>query len=141
MIIISIDHPEKGKKMKIDCPVSLGELVDKITILEIKIERVEDQEKVRHAAAEKNALEAKLGSLNLDGIDELRQELKAVNEELWVIEDRIRDCEREKRFDQDFIELARSVYITNDKRFEKKNSINVKFGSEFREVKSYEEYE
>lgn len=127
--------------MKIDCPVSLGELVDKITILEIKTERVDDAEKVKFAHQEKEALEKTLAALNLEGIGKMRNELKAVNEELWVIEDRIRDCEREKRFDQEFIELARSVYKTNDKRFEKKNAINVNFGSDFREVKSYEEYE
>ena len=78
--------------------------------------------------------------LNLEKASELLSEMIVVNKELWVIEDDIREKERDKSFDKEFIELARNVYITNDKRFEIKNKINNIYGSSIREVKSYEEY-
>ena len=80
------------------------------------------------------------GHLKKNDIQEFLDALIKINSELWIIEDEIRDCERSKKFDEKFISLARSVYITNDKRSEIKLDINKKFGSEIVEVKSYEEY-
>tara|TARA_R110002072_G_scaffold1989_2_gene16346 strand:- start:66422 stop:66811 length:390 start_codon:yes stop_codon:yes gene_type:complete len=123
--------------------VSLGELVDKITILEIKTERIDDAEKVKLAASEKETLELSLKALGDDVVTEigtLREELKAINEKLWVIEDEIRVKEHEKDFGEDFVDLARRVYVTNDMRFGVKNKINNKFDSQYKEVKSYKEY-
>lgn len=126
--------------MEILCQVSLGELVDKMTILKIKTERIKDDSKVSLAQTEFDALEASLTKLKLDGIESYFNELKTVNEKLWVIEDDIRNCEAQKRFDGEFIDLARSVYKTNDERFRVKNSINMKYNSGIKEVKSYEDY-
>jgi predicted NodU family carbamoyl transferase len=126
--------------MQIHCEVSLGELVDKLTILEIKMERIGDQQKVELAAYEHQRLSDELDKQRLDGLSTLRQELKTINEKLWTIEDDIREKERRKSFDQEFIDLARSVYVTNDERFKIKNEINTKFNSGIKEVKSYKEY-
>ncbi len=126
--------------MEILCQVSLGELVDKMTILKIKTERIKDDSKVLLAQTEFDALEASLTKLKLDGIESYFNELKTVNEKLWVIEDDIRNCEAQKKFDGEFIDLARSVYKTNDERFRVKNSINMKYNSGIKEVKSYEDY-
>ena len=126
--------------MTLNVPVSLGELVDKITILEIKCERLKDAEKVKHAKKEKDLLENCLKSLGIEGWESLRNELKVINETLWEIEDDIRAKERDKAFDDEFVQLARNVYLTNDKRFEAKNKLNQSFGSEICEVKSYEGY-
>lgn len=126
--------------MEILCQVSLGELVDKMTILKIKTERIKDNSKVLLAQAEFDALKETLTKLKLDGIESYFNELKNVNEKLWVIEDDIRNCEAQKRFDGEFIDLARSVYKTNDERFRVKNSINMKYNSGIKEVKSYEDY-
>ncbi len=123
--------------MIIECPVSLGELVDKITILEIKMERIEDQARVELARSEFEHLKAKLDSLKLDGIESFQGELKKINEKLWVIEDDIRLLEKAQDFGDDFIALARSVYVTNDLRFKVKNSINMSYNSGIKEVKSY----
>jgi len=123
--------------MKILCDVSLGELVDKITILMIKTQRIEDQSKRDLAEQELKLLNNKLESLNLTGVDSYLERLKKVNEKLWVIEDDIREKEAAQQFDQGFIDLARSVYKTNDLRFEIKKEINLGFGSEVVEVKSY----
>lgn len=126
--------------MEILCQVSLGELVDKMTILKIKTERIKDNSKVLLAQAEFDALKETLTKLKLDGIESYFNELKTVNEKLWVIEDDIRNCEAQKKFDGEFIDLARSVYKTNDERFRVKNSINMKYNSGIKEVKSYEDY-
>ncbi|MEE3079097.1 MAG: DUF6165 family protein [Bdellovibrionota bacterium] len=126
--------------MEILCQVSLGELVDKMTILKIKTERIKDDNKVLLAQTEYDALKETLAKLELDGIESYFNELKTVNEKLWVIEDDIRNCEAQKRFDGEFIDLARSVYKTNDERFRVKNSINMKYNSGIKEVKSYEDY-
>ena len=126
--------------MKIYCSVSLGELIDKLTILEIKIERINDITKVENAKNEHEQLTLQLDELNLDNkenLSNLRGELKQINEKLWVFEDDIRLKESDNVFDQEFIDLARSVYITNDQRFEVKNSINMGYNSEIKEVKSY----
>ncbi|POB12460.1 MULTISPECIES: DUF6165 family protein [Pseudomonadati] len=123
--------------MIIECPVSLGELVDKMTILKIKTERIEDNERVSLAQAEYDELAKTLAELNLEGIESFMSELKEINERLWVIEDDIRLKEKEADFGEEFISLARSVYKTNDLRFKVKNSINMSYNSGIKEVKSY----
>ena len=123
-------------------PVSLGELIDKITILEIKAERIADPAKLANVRLELEQLE-KVSVLDEDllrDIDELRVKLKAVNVELWEIEDRIRIKESLGEFDQEFIELARSVYFRNDERAAFKRSINVQQGYDLVEEKSYADY-
>ncbi len=127
--------------MNIQCPVSLGELVDKISILRIKLEKITDEKKREHVALEEAALTKTLESLKLpNSINEHMQKMIDINTKLWIIEDDIRDCERAKKFDQSFIDLARAVYITNDERFKRKNAINQLFNSTYNEVKSYQEY-
>ena len=127
--------------MIISTPVSLGELVDKISILHIKNKNIKDDEKLKLIREELKLLTITLnGYLKKNDIQEFLDALIKINSELWIIEDEIRDCERSKKFDEKFISLARSVYITNDKRSEIKLDINKKFGSEIVEVKSYEEY-
>ena len=127
--------------MLINTPISLGELVDKISILMIKQRNINDQSKLIHVNKELKFLEKTLyKQINKDEIKNYLDELTTINSKLWVIEDDIRDCERRKEFNQKFIDLARSVYFTNDKRSEVKSEINKKFGSDLVEVKSYEEY-
>ncbi len=127
--------------MLINTPISLGELVDKISILMIKQRNINDQSKLIHVNKELNFLEKTLyKQINKDEIKNYLDKLTTINSKLWVIEDDIRDCERRKEFNQKFIDLARSVYFTNDKRSEVKSEINKKFGSDLVEVKSYEEY-
>jgi hypothetical protein len=123
-------------------PISPGELLDKITILEIKSERIDDPQKVANVRHEHKLL-SKVWS---DSVTEdkviagLHQQLKTINEELWEIEDDIRDEERQNRFGERFIELARAVYVTNDKRAEAKKDVNLHLGSEIVEEKSYQDY-
>ena len=127
--------------MIISTPVSLGELVDKISILHIKNKNIKDDEKLKLIREELKLLTITLdGHLKKNDIQEFLDALIKINSELWIIEDEIRDCERSKKFDEKFISLARSVYITNDKRSEIKLDINKKFGSKLVEVKSYEKY-
>lgn len=128
--------------MDIKIKISLGELVDKITILQIKKEMIKDKSKIIKIEKELKHLEDILFSKFPKNKDlyEYLSNLKNINKKLWNIEDEIRKCEKLKNFDNNFIELARSVYITNDKRFEIKNSINNIFSSEIVEVKSYEKY-
>lgn len=123
--------------MIIECPISLGELVDKMTILKIKTERIEDSDRVALAQSEYDQLSKKLEGLGLDGMDQYITELKEINEKLWVIEDDIRLKEKAGDFGESFISLARSVYMTNDLRFKVKNSINMSYNSGIKEVKSY----
>lgn len=121
--------------------VSWGELIDKHTILEIKSERMSDEAKVRNVRIEMEALAAsRAQARRTPGVDALEAQLKAINEELWVIEDRIRDCERAKDFGPTFIELARAVYFTNDRRAAVKRQINDLLGSGIVEEKSYQPY-
>ena len=127
--------------MLIDTPISLGELVDKISILIIKDKNIDDLDKKNHVNKELSFLKETLKKYIKD--EEIKyylDELIEINSKLWVIEDDIRDCERNKKFDQKFIDLARSVYFTNDLRAEIKSKINKNFGSELVEVKSYEKY-
>ncbi len=126
--------------MKVQCEVSLGELVDKITILKLKMKNISDENKVRLATHEHDILVDQLNELKLEGIDAHIERLLQVNGELWVIEDDIRECESRQDFGQAFIDLARSVYMTNDRRFELKNTINLQYNSGIKEVKSYEDY-
>ena len=127
--------------MIISTPVSLGELVDKISILHIKNINIKDEEKIKLIREELELLNQTLNKhINNNDIQNYLDSLIEINSKLWVIEDDIRDCERNKKFDQTFIELARSVYFTNDKRSEVKLEINKKFGSKIIEVKSYKEY-
>ncbi len=127
--------------MIINTPVSLGELVDKISILHIKNINIKDDEKLKLIREELELLNQTLNKhIKKNDIQKYLDSLIEINSKLWVIEDDIRDCERNKKFDQTFIDLARSVYFTNDKRSEVKLEINKKFGSKIIEVKSYEEY-
>ncbi len=127
--------------MIINTPVSLGELVDKISILNIKSINIKDNKKLKLVKEELSLLEQTLNqNVKSSDIKPYLEALIDINSKLWTIEDDIRDCERNKNFDQKFIDLARSVYFTNDRRSEIKLDINKKFGSEIIEVKSYEKY-
>ena len=127
--------------MIINTPVSLGELVDKISILHIKNINIKDSQKQKLIREELDLLNITLNNnIKREDIQKFLDLLIEINSKLWKIEDDIRDCERNKKFDQKFIELARSVYFTNDKRSEIKLDINKKFGSKIVEVKSYEDY-
>lgn len=128
--------------MPILVPVSWGELLDKITILDIKGRRIADPAKLANIARERDALQAVVvaaGALP-DGAQGLIDGLCAVNEALWDIEDDIRDCERQKNFGERFVELARSVYRQNDRRAALKRELNDLLGSELVEEKSYQAY-
>ncbi len=127
--------------MLINTPISLGELVDKISILLIKKKNISDSIKLEHVNKELEFLQKTLKKyISEEEINEFLVKLVNINSKLWNIEDDIRECERKKLFDQTFIDLARSVYFTNDERAKVKNDINKAFGSELVEVKSYEEY-
>jgi hypothetical protein len=127
---------------EIKVPVSPGELLDKITILRIKARRMTDPKKLANVSVELAALEAVWASSGYAAIDVEGdvQALLAVNERLWGIEDDIRDKERAKAFDAEFIRLARAVYIENDERAAIKRRLNLKLGSELIEEKSYAPY-
>ena len=128
--------------MQLKVPVSVGEVLDKITILQIKLAHISDANKRVNI---QNELDALLPLVAGDGFttDEMQglvAELKSVNEVLWDIEDDIREKEAAKSFDAEFIKLARAVYVTNDKRAEIKKQINLATGSALIEEKSYESY-
>lgn len=123
-------------------PISPGELLDKITILRIKAARISDAAKLANVRLELDLLEATWRQCGA-GVPEVAVEelaLQRINEALWDIEDRIRDLEAEKRFDAEFIELARAVYVTNDQRAASKKRINLLLGSRIVEEKSYNKY-
>jgi vacuolar-type H+-ATPase subunit I/STV1 len=123
-------------------PLSPGELLDKITILRIKSARMTDETKLRNVRTELEALEQtwRDSGAAIPAVAEDEAALQRVNEELWDIEDRIRDKERAGEFDAVFIELARAVYVTNDERARFKKNINVTLGSRLVEEKSYQPY-
>ena len=123
-------------------PVSPGELLDKITILRIKSARMNDAAKLANVRHELRLLEHTWQSAVPAGLDLRAEEaaLEAVNTRLWIVEDALRDQEAEKRFDVEFIELARAVYVTNDERAAIKKRINVALGSAIVEEKSYRPY-
>ena len=123
-------------------PVSVGELFDKITILEIKIENLQEKNALNNVKTEHDQLNTIYNNNFLK--DEIARvlfnDLKEINQKLWDIEDKIRDKERSKKFDKEFIELARNVYFTNDERSRIKRNINETFGSKIIEEKSYSKY-
>lgn len=123
-------------------PVSPGELLDKISILEIKSERIADADKRANVHRELDLLTGlwHAAGLETSEVTKLRADLRALNESLWDIEDAIRDCERRADFGERFVELARSVYRTNDRRAAVKRAINEALGSGIVEEKSYAEY-
>lgn len=126
----------------ISVEISPGELLDKISILEIKLERIEDPQKLKNIQVEFDTLTQSRNNaiVNSNEIMELYDKLKSINEELWEIEDDIRDCERAKDFGETFVKLARAVYFTNDKRSDVKREINESLGSGLIEEKSYAAY-
>ena len=129
--------------MKIE--VSNGEILDKYTILEIKLKEIKDEAKLVNVRNEYESLTPTVEAIynstaDQESLTNLHKDLLNVNKTLWNIEDHIRDCERDKNFGQDFIELARSVYYTNDDRAEVKKKINTLTGSTLVEEKSYQEY-
>jgi hypothetical protein len=137
--------------MKVNCKMPLksilveispGEMIDKITILLIKSERIKDEVQLANVRHELGVLSEKMDKdiPRSPDLDILVSELKSVNEALWGIEDDIRDCERAEEYSQLFIDLARSVYITNDKRADLKRDINLLLGSRIMEEKSYKPY-
>jgi len=128
--------------MKINIDVSVGELLDKISILEIKYSKIEDKSKLKNITKELASLNA-VAKQTLSKYENLKkrlQELKEINLILWGVEDEIREKESKREFDNEFIRLARDVYYTNDKRFEVKNLINQELGSYIKEEKHYKKY-
>lgn len=128
--------------MRIEIPVSFGELIDKLTILEIKKSKITDNEKLKNIQLEFELLNKKYQA-KLKVTKELQvfyDALLKVNQKLWKIEDKIRILENNKEFNEEFIDLARSVYKLNDERFAIKNEINKTFDSEIQEQKEYENY-
>ena len=132
--------------MKIEVSISIGELMDKISILSIKKDKIKDKDKLDLINSELDMLNTSI-SIVINNNEDRRKEilsllddLKKINSELWDIEDKIRECERKKIFDKVFTDLARSVYFSNDKRADLKREINLLFNSEIIEVKSYKEY-
>lgn|SRR5690606_7057913 len=127
---------------EIRVPISPGELIDKITILQIKSERITDAQKVANVRTELALLEETWRNSpgSTVDIDAEWAALRRINEKLWDIEDRIRDKERARSFDQEFIDLARAVYMTNDERAAVKREINTRLGSTIVEEKSYAKY-
>ena len=130
--------------MIVKIPVSLGELIDKVTILEIKKGKFSDAYKLANVITELQQLNAIIERImdpeQLVRLQEPMKRLRDINQQLWKIEDDIRDCERNKDFGERFVELARSVYFSNDKRFDIKKEINLAFGSELIEEKTYQAY-
>lgn len=126
----------------IQVPVSYGELIDKITILEIKARQISDAAKLANVRTELDLLNATWAAhpASKTDIGDERARLLAVNEALWDIEDRIRLKEKAQAFDQEFVELARAVYFRNDERAAVKREINLKLGSQLVEEKSYQDY-
>ena len=128
-------------KIIVNAPISVGELMDKISILKIKKKNITDEKKLLFINEELQLLSSTLNAVVQDNkINEFLDKLIEVNSKLWKIEDDIRLCERNKKFNQNFIDLAREVYITNDKRADIKLVINNYFGSTLVEVKSYIKY-
>jgi len=131
-----------NKSKKIVSEISAGELLDKISILEIKVDKIKNEIKLEEIKKEYKVLKEaqKLNVGDTNDIQQLFDEIKKVNLNLWNIEDKIRIHEKNKDFGKDFIELARSVYINNDKRAKIKSKINELLGSNIREVKEYADY-
>ena len=125
----------------ISVPVSVGELIDKLSILQVKKTKIVNPEKLKYVSEEFDLLYNQSEShFQVDEVKSLYYSLIEVNSNLWDVEDKLRVFESEKKFDQEFIELARKVYYTNDERFRLKNKINSITSSEIREVKDYKPY-
>ncbi len=131
-----------NKSKKILSEISAGELLDKISILEIKLEKIEDKNNLKEVKKEYKILkEIQNSSIKLDNkIKKLFNSIKEINIKLWNVEDELRICEKNKDFGKNFIELARKVYFNNDKRAKIKSEINKILGSNIREVKQYVNY-
>ena len=127
------------KKKIINVPISVGELIDKVSILEIKKDKLKNL-KLKNILKELSFLRAVIEKNSIFIPDEIFFQLKSINLKLWDIEDKIRVKEKNKEFDNEFIELARSVYLNNDRRSETKKELNIMFNSEIIEEKSYEKY-
>lgn len=129
--------------MSVKTEISFGEFLDKLTILDIKCERIQDAHKLKNVNHERDVLNRIWKENEKSSVDISAEydELKKINEKLWEIEDDIRYKERNKEFDQEFIELARAVYVTNDERARIKKEINLKLGSDLVEEKSYSDYQ
>ncbi len=127
---------------KINIPISVGELFDKITILEIKRVKIKDKNKLIHVKKELTLLRNIVGKKNINkkNLSKLINQLKNINIRLWNVEDKLRIHEKNKSFKSEFVALARKVYFMNDKRAKLKNEINMHTKSQINEVKSYEEY-
>ncbi len=125
----------------INVPVSVGEMIDKLSILQVKKQKITNEEKLNYVNKEFELL-YNLSSeyLNEPVVESLYHQLVKVNSELWDVEDNLRVYEKEQRFDDEFVTLARKVYFTNDERFRLKNEININTSSEIREVKDYVKY-
>lgn len=137
----SFNEKPQNKIENITISVSVAELFDKVSILEIKLEKIVDSNKLKEVENELNILKDTFNKYNNTKESQLLfNKIKEVNKQLWEIEDKIRIKHRLSQFDEKFIELAKGVYFTNDMRFEVKNEINLLFGSNIKEVKSYEEY-
>lgn len=128
--------------MNLKIPISIGELLDKISILEIKCIKITDENKLVNIKKELSVLKQEYEKIKINDsvINTLYKELFDINLMLWEVEDSIRVLEKNQKFENTFIELARTVYKTNDRRFEVKNKINNILNSEFKEEKSYEKY-
>ena len=130
------------KSKKIQSEISAGELFDKISILEIKLDKIKDENSKKEVSKEYHILKKTLNS-NIDlneKINSMFDELKTINSNLWIIEDKLRICEKNKDYSKDFIELARGVYLNNDKRAKIKSEINELLGSNIKEIKQYVDY-
>tara|TARA_R100000458_G_scaffold9704_2_gene7698 strand:+ start:5625 stop:6011 length:387 start_codon:yes stop_codon:yes gene_type:complete len=125
--------------MKIEVIVSVGELLDKISILRVKLKNIKDANKLEEVKKELEVLTTRAISHSVYN-EEFVSRLEKINGELWRIEDRIRILEKQQLFGLEFVEVARSVYVTNDERFNIKNEINEHYGSFIREQKDYEDY-
>ena len=131
-----------NKSKKIQTEISPGELLDKISILEIKINKITSKDKLIQLNKEYEILTlSKKSNINFSKeIEILYKEIKEINQNLWNIEDEIRICEKNKKFDEKFITLARNVYLNNDKRAKIKSKINEILGSNIKEIKEYADY-
>ena len=131
-----------NKSKKIQSEISAGELLDKISILEIKLDKVKNENNLKIINKEYKSLKESQDS-NIETTEKTKKlydEIKEINLKLWDIEDNIRICEKNKDFGKKFIELARLVYITNDQRSKTKSKINELLGSNIKEIKQYEDY-
>ena len=127
---------------KIIAEISVGELLDKISILEIKLEKIRDPKKLKFVSDEHSILKDQLDNniKSNDNLDKLFQSLKKINSKLWVIEDDKRQCEKEKDFGEKFIKLSRDIHFLNDDRAKIKLEINEHTGSKIKEIKEYTNY-